>query len=80
MYPSYPSWQTPTYSNVGYQLFIYALEGITGKPFADILTDRIIKPLGLNRTYYENAPASAGIIPGNLKDSYWYVNLGDADP
>ena len=80
MYPSYPPWQTPTYSNVGYQLFVYALESMTGKPFVDILNDRIIKPLGLNNTYYENAPASDGIIPGSLEDSYWYVNLGDADP
>jgi CubicO group peptidase (beta-lactamase class C family) len=79
MYPSYPPWQTPTYSNVGYQLFTYALESITGKSLEDILDDRIIKPLGLNNTYYEKAPISDGIVPGSLQDSYWYVSLGDAD-
>lgn len=80
MYPSYPPWQTPTYSNIGYQLFTYAMENITGKYFADILNDRIIRPLGLNNTFYERAPISKGIIPGTIEDSYWYVNLGDADP
>jgi CubicO group peptidase (beta-lactamase class C family) len=80
MYPSYPAWQTATYSDVAYQLLAYALENITGKKFIDILTDRIIKPLGLNRTYYENPPESVGIIPGTVKDTYWNVSLGDASP
>ncbi|KAH8732061.1 beta-lactamase/transpeptidase-like protein [Phaeosphaeriaceae sp. PMI808] len=80
MYPSYAPWQTATYSNVAYQLLAYALENITGKKFKDILTDRIIKPLGLNRTYYEDAPESVGVIPGTVKETYWSVNLGDANP
>jgi CubicO group peptidase (beta-lactamase class C family) len=80
MYPSYPPWQTATYSNVAYQLLAYALENITGKSFVDILTDRVIKPLGLNRTYYESAPEGYGVIPGTVKDTYWNVSLGGASP
>jgi CubicO group peptidase (beta-lactamase class C family) len=80
MFPSYLPWQTASYSNVGYQLLTYALESITGKNFLDILNDRVIKPLGLNHTYYENAPVSLGIIPTNAIDDYWWVNLGDAGP
>jgi CubicO group peptidase (beta-lactamase class C family) len=80
MVPSYPPWQTATYSNIGFQLFAYALENITGKAFVDILDDRVIKPLGLSNTYYQIAPASIGIVPTDVRDSYWYVNLGDADP
>jgi CubicO group peptidase (beta-lactamase class C family) len=80
MVPSYPPWQTATYSNIGFQLFAYALENITGKAFANILDDRVIKPLGLTNTYYQIAPASIGIVPTDVQDSYWYVNLGDADP
>jgi len=80
MYPSYPAWQTATYSNVAYQLLAYALENISGKNFTDVLTDRVIKPLSLNRTYYENAPESQGVIPGTPKDEYWSVSLGDASP
>jgi CubicO group peptidase (beta-lactamase class C family) len=79
MVPSYPPWQTPTYSNIGFQLFTYALENITGKAFPDILNDKVIQPLGLTNTYYRTAPASIGIVPTSLKDSYWYVDLGDAD-
>ncbi|KAF1912819.1 beta-lactamase/transpeptidase-like protein [Ampelomyces quisqualis] len=79
MLPSYPPWQTASYSNVGFQLFTYALENITGKAFADILTDRVIRPLGLTNTYYQIAPESIGIVPTNTMDSYWYVGLGDGD-
>ncbi|KAH7349021.1 beta-lactamase/transpeptidase-like protein [Pyrenochaeta sp. MPI-SDFR-AT-0127] len=80
IYPSYPPWQTATYSNIGYQLLAYALESISGKRFSDILNDRIIKPLGLNRTYYSDAPPSVGIVYGTIKDTYWNVSLGDANP
>ncbi|KAF2015175.1 beta-lactamase/transpeptidase-like protein [Aaosphaeria arxii CBS 175.79] len=80
MYPSYPPWQTATYSDVAYQLLAYALESISGKSFKDILEERIIKPLGLNHTYYEFAPPSEGIIPDSLQSSYWSVSLGDASP
>jgi CubicO group peptidase (beta-lactamase class C family) len=80
MYPSYAPWQTATYSNVAYQLLAYALENISGKKFADILNDRVIKPLNLTRTYYTTPPESVGIIPGTIKDTYWDVSLGDANP
>jgi CubicO group peptidase (beta-lactamase class C family) len=80
MYPSYPPWQTATYSNVAYQLLAYALENITGKNFVDILNDRGIKPLELNHRYYENAPESVGVIPGTVEDTYWSVSLGEASP
>lgn len=80
MFPSYLPWQTASYSNIGYQLLAYALENMTGKKFVDVLYDRVITPLGLQHTYYENAPPSLGIIPTNTKDDYWWVNLGDANP
>ncbi|KAJ4293524.1 hypothetical protein N0V90_008807 [Kalmusia sp. IMI 367209] len=80
MYPSYSPWQTPTYSNVAYQLLAYALENITGKNFTSSLNDRIIKPLGLNRTFYDTPPTEYGVIPGTVKDTYWAVSLGEAGP
>ncbi|KAH7413897.1 beta-lactamase/transpeptidase-like protein [Phaeosphaeria sp. MPI-PUGE-AT-0046c] len=80
MYPSYAPYQTATYSNVAYQLLAYALENMTGKKFVDILNDRVIKPLGLNRTYYNTPPDKYGVIPGTIKDTYWNVSLGDASP
>lgn len=80
MYPSYPAWQTASYSNVAYQLLAYALENISGKSFKQILDDRILKPLDLQRTYYDTAPPSVGVIPGTVRDMYWDVSLGDASP
>lgn len=80
MYPSYAPGQTPTYSNVAYQLLAYALERLTGKNFTDSLNDRVIKPLGLNRTFYDTPPDEYGVIPGTVKDTYWAVSLGEAGP
>ena len=80
MYPSYPTFQTATYSNIAYQLLAYALESITEKKFTDVLESRVLKPLGLNRTYYDTPPDEVGVIPGTVKDTYWNVNLGDASP
>lgn len=80
MYPSFSPWQTAAYSNIGYQLLSYALESMTGKRFVDVLNDRVIKPLGLTHTYYENPLPSVGIIPTGVIEDYWWVNLGDASP
>lgn len=80
MYPSFPAWQTATYSDVAYQLLAYALETISGQKFEDILNNRVIEPLGLKRTYYKSAPTSVGIIQGTVEDTYWNVILGEGSP
>src|ERR671919_1080330 len=36
------------YSNVGYQVLGYALESIAKRPYADVVNDRILRPLGMN--------------------------------
>jgi D-alanyl-D-alanine carboxypeptidase len=36
------------YSNVGYQVLGYALESIAKKPYAEIINERILKPLGMS--------------------------------
>ncbi|KAK4220309.1 D-alanyl-D-alanine-carboxypeptidase/endopeptidase AmpH [Rhypophila decipiens] len=79
-YPSYAPWTTPAYTNTGYQILAYALEAIKGRKFEDMMKDSIFKPLGLTHTYYNGAPASAGIIPGPELESQWYFQLGDEDP
>jgi D-alanyl-D-alanine carboxypeptidase len=35
------------YSNVGYQVMGYALEAIAKRPYADVISDRILRPLGM---------------------------------
>ena len=46
-----PGAQT-SYSNTNYVLLQFILEDITGKSYKDILQERIVEPLGLERTHY----------------------------
>jgi CubicO group peptidase (beta-lactamase class C family) len=41
-----------SYSNPGYWLAGYVSESISGKPFADLMSDSLFKPLGMNRTTF----------------------------
>jgi CubicO group peptidase (beta-lactamase class C family) len=78
--PSWAPYTTPGYSNLGYQLLAYALENITGRPFEDMLENDIIKPLGLNHTFYSMPPSgSPGIVP-NGNNWGWAFSLGEASP
>ncbi|KAI0148619.1 beta-lactamase/transpeptidase-like protein [Xylariaceae sp. FL1272] len=78
--PSFSPSQTPAYSNLGYQLLAYALEGITNKTFAEMLQTDIIDKLDLNHTYYRTVPPnSLGVIPPGTENG-WNHSLGDASP
>jgi len=71
---------TPSYSNAGFQILAYALEGIIGEKFEDILTDSILNPLHMNQTCLSTAPSSSlGVIPGNSTASGWGIAYGE-DP
>ncbi len=39
-----------SYSNPGYWLSGYLIEAVSGKPYADVLNERIFKPIGMQRT------------------------------
>ncbi len=45
-----------------------------------MMQESILNPLGLNHTYYRNAPAEEGIIPGTPVDAEWTYQLGDENP
>lgn len=47
------------YSNTNYLLLGYIIEEITGKSYADVLQERIAKPLGLKNTYYGKKPVAS---------------------
>ncbi|AEO69810.1 uncharacterized protein THITE_2056623 [Thermothielavioides terrestris NRRL 8126] len=80
-YPSFAPFTTPAYTNTGFQILAYALESIKGKSFEAMMQESILEPLGLKHTYYRNAPAEEGIIPGgNRKAAEWDYQLGDEDP
>ncbi|MCG5434801.1 serine hydrolase domain-containing protein [Micromonospora foliorum] len=49
---AYPPHRAYHYSNLAYGLLGGLLERLTGKPWADLLGERILTPLGLRRTTY----------------------------
>jgi len=51
----------PDYNNSNYLILGYIIEKIYNKPYKDIVTERIIKKLGLKQTYYG---AKSGFQPG----------------
>lgn len=57
------------YSNSNYVLLSYILESIYKKPYADILIEKIIRPLSLNNTYFGKSTID---INNNESNSYSY--------
>ena len=49
----FPAGEKTEYSNTNYLILGYIIEQITGKPYAEFLQEKITKPLGLERTYFE---------------------------
>ncbi|OCL14694.1 beta-lactamase/transpeptidase-like protein [Glonium stellatum] len=80
LYPSFPVWDTPAYSNIAYQILAYALENMTGKSFPTSLYEKVLTPLNLTNTYYWVANESVGVVPGTVNATSWNVYLGDACP
>jgi CubicO group peptidase (beta-lactamase class C family) len=78
--PSFAPFTTPAYANTAFQILGYTLESIKGTSFRSMMEDSVLKPLGLNHTYYASPPDSVGIIPGSAKESGWAYQLGDEDP
>ncbi|KAI0107674.1 beta-lactamase/transpeptidase-like protein [Hypoxylon sp. NC0597] len=78
--PSFSPYVTPAYSDIGYTLLGYALEQMTGQSFGTVVQNRIIKPLGLNRTYYTTPRDSLGIIPGDRYQTNWAFDMRNESP
>ena len=82
-HPVFLTTSTPIYSNMGFQILAYALEAITGKPFKTSLSDKVLRPLGMNATSLgDSVPvdSSHGVIPINQTVSYWDIPSGDEAP
>ena len=45
-----------------------------------MMEESVLRPLGLNHTYYRDPPAEEGIIPGVRSESGWNYQLGDENP
>jgi CubicO group peptidase (beta-lactamase class C family) len=70
------------YSNVGYGLFGYAIEKITGKSLEDLLAAKIARPLRLQHTGYhlERLPAMTDRAYGHAGDYPKFVRRGQSVP
>ncbi|KXX77020.1 Beta-lactamase-like protein 2 [Madurella mycetomatis] len=75
--PSFPPFTTPTYSDIGFVLLSYVAERITGKDFNTLVTDVVLKPLNLNRTFVTTPDDSVGIIPGTQRTTSWGFELDE---
>lgn len=61
-----------SYSNSGYQLLGLILEKVTGKPYGEILKERITSKIGLADTYL-----TTGNIDVSKNEALTYMNFGD---
>lgn len=60
---AYPPHFVYHYSNLAYGLLGAALERITGTPWAELLTERLLAPLGMRRTtYHPTEPYASGYV------------------
>jgi len=58
------------YSNVGYKALGLVLEGVTGRPYSEVLRERILDPLGMSET----EPAITHAIRPRLAVGYVYLD------
>lgn len=77
-YPLTLPFRTPNYNNMAFQLFGYAVQNITGQPFPDIVTDSLITPLNLTRTFVTLPPANETDVV--IMNPHWSMDLGDEAP
>jgi D-alanyl-D-alanine carboxypeptidase len=58
-----------SYSNTGYLILGRVVEKVSGQPFGEFLSRRVLKPLGLTHTAYEPDPESPACARGHM--SFW---------
>ncbi len=60
---AFPPYQRFHYSNLGYGLLGGVVERVTGRSWSDVLSERILEPLGMHRTSYQaQQPFAAGYV------------------
>ncbi|KAK4040945.1 beta-lactamase/transpeptidase-like protein [Parachaetomium inaequale] len=74
-FPIAPSYHTPAYSNVAFQLLSYAVEAITGTKFAALVDKNLLQPLNLARTFLTKPNDTDAFVA-----SGWDWDFGDEAP
>src|SRR5699024_4314184 len=69
--------QKARYSDTGFQLLIRILETVTDRPFSELLTERILTPLGMTHTWIPGQPPpnSETVAPSSLYAKQRRVDL-----
>lgn len=67
-----PSFQYE-YSNTGFAMLGYIVSQVSGKPYQEYIKEEILKPLGMNQTYWEvdDVPAEQLAIGYRWEDEEW---------
>ncbi|MBN3583304.1 beta-lactamase family protein [Algoriphagus aestuarii] len=67
-----PSFQYE-YSNTGFAMLGYIVSQVSGKPYQEYIQEEILKPLGMNQTYWEidEVPAEQLAIGYRWEDEEW---------
>ncbi|MEU4115633.1 serine hydrolase domain-containing protein [Kitasatospora sp. NPDC028055] len=73
--PNFPPGARFSYSNVNYTLLGMIIERVTGRTYAQEITARILRPLGMTGTYF---PGRATDIRGPHAHGYWTLAEGPA--
>ncbi|HEU5431888.1 MAG TPA: serine hydrolase domain-containing protein, partial [Thermomicrobiales bacterium] len=73
MPPAYPPGAQTRYSDSNYILLGFVVERVTGRPAAEVIADRVIRPLGLNGTTFPTTPD----MPPPFMRGYAAPNPGD---
>ncbi len=73
--PSFRPGASWKYSNTNYSLLVLVMEKITGRPYAQVITESVLRPLGLKDTYF---PGCSPWMRG--PHLHGYVKSGPARP
>lgn len=77
--PVFEAWDSPSYSNIAYQLIGYVLEARIGKNYSEIIKDSIFKPLNMTHASVTAPSSTDGIVVGNNTDVFNW-DVGDLAP
>jgi CubicO group peptidase (beta-lactamase class C family) len=77
-HPVFPTQFTPIYSNAAFHILGYALEGIVGDSFENIMKRDIFEPLGLGNSSVSKPESGSGVIPSG--ETHWETDIGDDTP
>ena len=78
IHPVLPTFASPVYSNIGFDILGLALENITSTNYEEGLKESFVTKLNLSRTLVSTPPSSWGVLTS--PESGWGVEIGYENP